>query len=66
MTGKIITGKYIVNFDIYFENPYGKQELKCKKGDVVEIVEHKDRNVWEEQFITNSGKWFKKNQITKI
>jgi len=59
-----MTGKYIVNFDIY--DPHGKQKIRWKKGDIVEIVEHKDRNVWEEQFITIGGNWFKKHQITKI
>lgn len=64
-----MTGKYIVNFDIYEEIPKNwkqKPKILHKKGDIVSIVEYKDRNVYEEQFIMACGRWFKKHQITKI
>lgn len=59
-------GKYYVNRDIYEDIPKSwnqKPKLLVAKGTVIEVVEYKDRNVFEEQFHTK-GLWFKRNQIT--
>ena len=62
-------GNYIINNDIYQDIPkYWKQEPKLlfKKGTLIKVVEYKDRNVYEDQFVTLSGFWFKKHQITPV
>ena len=61
-------GKYIVNKDIYQELPESwnqKPELVIAKGTIINVVEYKDRHVWEEQFCT-LGKWFKRKDIVPI
>jgi hypothetical protein len=61
-------GKYIVNKDIYQYIPKSwnqKPKLETAKGTIIEVVEYKDRNVYEEQFHTK-GRWFKRNDITPV
>lgn len=61
-------GKYIVNKDIYQYIPKSwnqKAKLENTKGTIIEVVEYKYRNVYEEQFCTK-GRWFKRNDITPV
>jgi hypothetical protein len=61
-------GKYIVNKDIYQELPESwnqKPELVTAKGTIINVVEYKDKHVWEEQFCT-LGRWFKRKDIIPI
>ena len=61
-------GKYIVNKDIYQYIPKSwnqKPKLETAKGTIIEVVQYKDRNVYEEQFHTKS-RWFKRNDITPV
>ena len=61
-------GFYLIKNNIYENIPDSwKQKPKhlVKKDTIIKVIEYKDRNVYEEQFNTNSY-WFKRNQLIPI
>jgi hypothetical protein len=61
-------GFYLIKSDIYQDIPESwnqKPKLLVKKNTIIEVIEYKDKNVYEEQFNTNTY-WFKRNQLIPI